>query len=108
MDANKHEEGGSFGCIRGIRVIRGLPFRSRSIRLRQGYGGQVRLCQGYGGQVRKSILICLVMIAGGTANLALGGVADAYLDAYLAMFPTRATQAGNHAFDNKLEDFSAE
>jgi hypothetical protein len=24
------------------------------------------------------------------------------------MFPTRATQAGNHSFDNKLEDFSAE
>jgi hypothetical protein len=39
---------------------------------------------------------------------ALGGVADAYLDAYLGMFPTRATQAGNHAFDSKLEDFSAE
>jgi len=37
---------------------------------------------------------------------ALGGVADAYLDAYFAMFPTRATQAGNHGFDNKLEDFS--
>ena len=35
-------------------------------------------------------------------------MADAYLDKYLAMFPTRATQAGNHAFDNKLEDFSAE
>ena len=38
---------------------------------------------------------------------ALGGVADGYLDAYLAMFPTRATQAGNHSFDVKLEDFSA-
>ncbi len=37
-----------------------------------------------------------------------GGVADAYLDAYLGMFPTRATQAGNHAFDRKLENFSAE
>ncbi|MCA1660182.1 MAG: DUF885 domain-containing protein, partial [Verrucomicrobiaceae bacterium] len=32
----------------------------------------------------------------------------AYLDAYFGMFPTRATQAGNHAFDGKLEDFSAE
>lgn len=37
-----------------------------------------------------------------------GGVADAYLDAYFAMFPSRATQAGNHAFDGKLEDFSPE
>ena len=39
---------------------------------------------------------------------ALGGVADDYLNAYLEMFPTRATQAGNHAFDSKLEDFSTE
>jgi hypothetical protein len=30
------------------------------------------------------------------------------LDAYLGMFPTRATQAGNHAFDGRLEDFSTE
>ena len=37
-----------------------------------------------------------------------GGVADAYLSAYLEMFPTRATQAGNHAFDSRLEDFSTE
>ena len=42
------------------------------------------------------------------AQSALGGVADAYLCAYLEMFPTRATQAGNHAFDGKLEDFSTE
>ncbi|HMC25613.1 MAG TPA: DUF885 family protein, partial [Candidatus Udaeobacter sp.] len=42
------------------------------------------------------------------AQDALGGVADAYLSAYLEMFPTRATQAGNHAFDSKLEDFSTE
>jgi len=40
------------------------------------------------------------------AQRARGGVADAYLSAYLEMFPTRATQAGNHAFDAKLEDFS--
>ena len=37
-----------------------------------------------------------------------GGVGDAYLSAYLEMFPTRATQAGYHAFDSKLEDFSTE
>jgi Bacterial protein of unknown function (DUF885) len=37
-----------------------------------------------------------------------GGVADGYLDAYFGMFPTRATQAGNHAFDARLEDFSPE
>ncbi len=39
---------------------------------------------------------------------ASGGVADVYLDAYLEMFPTRATQAGSHRFDRRLEDFSAE
>jgi len=37
-----------------------------------------------------------------------GGLADAYLSAYLEMFPTRATQAGYHAFDGRLEDFSTE
>src|SRR4029434_7061954 len=42
------------------------------------------------------------------AQSAWGGVADAYLNAYFEMFPTRATQAGNHALDNKLEDFSTE
>src|SRR5205823_14000908 len=42
------------------------------------------------------------------AQDALGGVADAYLSAYLEMFPTRATQAGNHAFDSQPEDFSTE
>ena len=42
------------------------------------------------------------------AQSAWGGVADAYLNAYFEMFPTRATQAGNHAFDSKLEDFSTE
>ena len=39
---------------------------------------------------------------------AWGGVADAYLSAYLEMFPTRATQAGDHAFDKNVEDFSTE
>ena len=52
---------------------------------------------------------CLLIIAAcGAAPGACGGVADAYLSAYLEMFPTRATQAGNHAFDSKLEDFSTE
>jgi len=37
------------------------------------------------------------------AQSAWGGVADAYLSAYLEMFPTRATQAGNHALDSTLE-----
>ena len=50
----------------------------------------------------------LIFAAVAAAHSALGGVADAYLSAYLEMFPTRATQAGDHAFDNKLEDFSAE
>lgn len=42
------------------------------------------------------------------AQSVLAGVAEAYLSAYFEMFPTRATQAGNHAFDTKLEDFSTE
>ncbi len=41
------------------------------------------------------------------AQRASAGVADTYLDSYLQMFPTRATQLGDHTFDGKLEDFSA-
>jgi len=52
---------------------------------------------------------CLLIFAAfAVTESAWGGVADAYLRAYLEMFPTRATQAGNHAFDCKLEDFSTE
>jgi hypothetical protein len=46
-----------------------------------------------------------VLMFGATPDV-WGGVADAYLDAYFGMFPSRATQAGNHGFDGKLEDFS--
>jgi hypothetical protein len=49
-----------------------------------------------------------VVVAFAVAQSVLGGVGDAYLSAYLEMFPIRATQAGYHAFDSKLEDFSAE
>ncbi len=52
--------------------------------------------------------LCGAIAAFAVTDNALGGVADAYLDTYFKMFPTRATQAGNHAFDNKLEHFSAE
>src|SRR3954471_9162854 len=48
------------------------------------------------------------VVACAATPCARGGVADAYLSAHLEMFPTRATQAGDHAFDNKLEDFSPE
>lgn len=52
---------------------------------------------------------CLLIFAAlVVTHAASGGVADAYLNAYLEMFPTRATQAGYHAFDDKLEDFSTE
>jgi hypothetical protein len=50
----------------------------------------------------------LIFAACVATQSAWGGVADAYLSAYLEMFPTRATQAGNHAFDSNLEDFSTE
>ena len=53
-------------------------------------------------------LLAAVVVAFAATQSALCGVADAYLSAYLEMFPTRATQAGDHAFDSKLEDFSAE
>src|SRR3954471_21216087 len=46
------------------------------------------------------------VVAFAATPCAWGGVADAYLSAHLEMFPTRATQTGDHAFDNKLEDFS--
>jgi hypothetical protein len=55
------------------------------------------------------IRVCLLILAAiSMTESALGGVGDAYLSAYLKMFPTRATQAGWHAFDGKLEDFSTE
>ena len=53
-------------------------------------------------------LLAAVVVAFAATQSALCGVADAYLSAYLEMFPTRATQAGDHAFDSKLADFSAE
>src|SRR5215467_3549620 len=50
----------------------------------------------------------LIFAAISMIQSAWGGVGDAYLNAYLEMFPTRATQSGYHAFDSKLEDFSTE
>jgi hypothetical protein len=50
----------------------------------------------------------LMIFAAFAATQSAWGVADAYLSAYFEMFPTRATQAGNDAFDNRLEDFSTE
>src|ERR1041385_2816453 len=53
--------------------------------------------------------VCLLLFAAGSLiRSAWAGVGDGYLNAYLEMFPTRATQAGYHAFDGKLEDFSTE
>ena len=57
---------------------------------------------------RFCLFIFAAVAAFARTHSALGGVADAYLNAYFEMFPTRATQAGNHAFDSKLEDFSKE
>src|SRR4051812_1415288 len=48
------------------------------------------------------------VVAFAATTSAWGGLADGYLNAHLEMFPTRATQAGDHTFDNKLEDFSPE
>jgi uncharacterized protein (DUF885 family) len=49
--------------------------------------------------------VVLIALTGGPARASL---ADEYLDAYFAMFPTRATEAGRHDFDEALEDFSPE
>ena len=54
------------------------------------------------------LLAGTALIALAATQSVVGGVADSYLDAYLEIFPTRATQSGNNAFDGKLEDFSAE
>lgn len=56
--------------------------------------------------VGRFLLVLFVAIS--MIRCACAGVADAYLSAYLEMFPTRATQAGYHSFDSKLEDFSSE
>ena len=53
-------------------------------------------------------LCLLIVVAFANLQSTWGGVADDYLSAFLEMFPTRATQAGDHAFDGKLEDFSTE
>lgn len=59
--------------------------------------------------MRSRYLSVVAAIAGLAAMPgAWGGVADAYLSANREMFPSRATQAGDHAFDSKLEDFSPE
>ena len=42
----------------------------------------------------------------GKAETRTGLTPNDYLNAYFAMFPTRATAAGRHDFDNQLEDFS--
>jgi len=47
-------------------------------------------------------LMLLVMMATG----AQAGVVEGYLDAYFEMFPTRATAAGLHDLDDRLEDLS--
>lgn len=53
-------------------------------------------------------LIVVAMAAFGLTHEGEARSADEYLDAYFGMFPTRATQAGDHAYDLKLEDFSPE
>src|SRR4029079_19508762 len=50
----------------------------------------------------------LILITFAMLQSTWGGLADAYLSAYLEMFPTRATQAGYHAFAGRLEDFLTE
>lgn len=56
---------------------------------------------------RMSFRLLVMFVMSAAMGSVSGGVGDAYLRAYLEMFPTRATQAGDHAFDEKLEDFSA-
>src|SRR3954452_648345 len=57
--------------------------------------------------VMRGVLLSIFAALAAVPDLS-GGVADGYLTAYLEMFPTRATQAGDHDFDDQLEDFSAD
>ncbi|HEV3243796.1 MAG TPA: DUF885 family protein [Chthoniobacterales bacterium] len=52
------------------------------------------------------VFAALVLFARLSSAGTIGNVGDYYLDRYFEMFPTRATQAGRHDLDSKLEDFS--
>ena len=54
-----------------------------------------------------AVVAALVVFLGSPATDAATN-ADEYLDAYFAMYPTRATGDGRHDFDHALEDFSPE
>jgi len=51
--------------------------------------------------MRYTLLLLTLMATGAQA-----GVVEGYLDAYFEMFPTRATTAGLHDLDDRLEDLS--
>ena len=54
----------------------------------------------------RAVAVCATLVLIAAPARAAESVADEYLDAYFKMFPTRATEAGRHDFDEALEDFS--
>src|SRR5712691_6699667 len=59
----------------------------------------------------RQVLICsgiavIALLSNALLATPVATIADSYLDAYFRMFPTRATAAGRHDFDEALEDFS--
>ena len=59
----------------------------------------------------RQVLICsgiavIALLSNALLASPVATIADSYLDAYFRMFPTRATAAGRHDFDEALEDFS--
>jgi hypothetical protein len=55
------------------------------------------------------MLLALALLAAspGAGAASVGAVAERFLAAYFEQYPTRATQAGLHSFDGRLEDLSS-
>ncbi len=58
--------------------------------------------------MKRAIVFALLLSILSASAESIDKIANEYLDAYFAMYPTRATAAGRHDFDQKLEDLSAE
>ncbi len=68
-----------------------------------------RDCRLTGGAVALSaLLLAAVACRPAAPDEAAGRLVTGYLDRYFAVYPTRATQAGRHEFDARLESLSTE
>lgn len=65
------------------------------------------------GPALAAVLVVLFGVQGGLAqdnqalSSPLGALVNAYVERYFDMYPTRATEAGRHDFDARLEDYSS-